>query len=144
MKKTNLILLIFLTSCITSQNTQLKKSFKKEKLTVWKYDAKTNTYPSDLTKDINKEEYYLWTKYKDYLTDKDTIFVLKKFGTPNIKDKNNKYFIYYYNSDCEYYFSKKAKQEIEYSYNYTYFKFDFENNKLKKISLNSITETREQ
>ncbi len=133
-----LVLLISFASC---QTLQLKMAFNKEKPNLWKYDEKKNVYSTDLNNSV-EGEIYLWTKYKDYLIDKDTAFVFKQFGTPNIKGKDNNYFVYYMNSECDYLLRGKTNQPN--NYNCTYIKFLFENDKLKKVTYSMTASKSEE
>ena len=66
-----------------------------------------------------------WAQYKNYLLGKDTTFVLKEFGIPNLKDKNKKSCKYFLNSDCDYNFNiNKQKQPQVYSCIFINFEFD--------------------
>ncbi|MEI6488981.1 MAG: hypothetical protein WCP52_08460 [Bacteroidota bacterium] len=129
MKKTKFFIFIFLVSCSISQYAQLKEDFNKEKPSFWKFDEKQNIYTSP-PKDKN-EVVVFWTKYKEYLTGKDTSFVFNEFGMPSLKEK--KRFTYFTSSGCDEIFH--SKKEMKSGNFCTYIVFDFDD----KYNLKGIT-----
>ena len=130
MKKLYFLLFVIFQSCNVFYNVNLKKDFSKEKPSLWKYDEKLKIYssPIDIKATNMEDEVTIWKKYKDYLKDKDTTFILKEFGIPNKRDKNH--FTYFTRPECLY--SPTHKNEPR-NYNCSYILFYFENYKLKQI-----------
>jgi hypothetical protein len=128
MKKINILLLLFLLGCSVSHYAQQKEDFDKTKPSFWKYNETKKTYSTP----VNMQEVIFWTKYKDYLTGKDTTFILREFGIPNLKGNNKRSYKYFTSSDCEYAFYINGKYKSNFNCEYINFEFD-EKYKIKRI-----------
>jgi hypothetical protein len=97
-----LILIATISSCTISNKIKQHKTYKAfvaDKNRLWHKDTLSNLFVvSKEFGTFSQDGIYLMNKYKEYLMQQDTTFVLKQFGQPN--SKFPKRYIYYTTQKC--------------------------------------------
>ncbi len=138
MKKLFFLSFVILQSCNSFHNLKLKKEFKAEKNTLWANDKKNNLYYIKINYTKNEGGVELWKKYKEYLTGKDTTFILKQFGKPNFNNRSKRKYEYYVTTECESLFNPNIPEPANYSCTYVEITLD-EKYKLKAITYEHLS-----